>query len=83
MKARQASGFPIDARRREAISALSEHTASVYVLGYSTLGPYSYRLYWQFLKQHGLGHYPFPVIRGGKNGDTEHWLGPSDSEPAA
>ena len=83
MKVKQTINFPIDARRREAISALSEHTASVYVLGYSTLGPCSYRLYWQFLKQHGLGHYPFPVIRGGKTEDVEAWLGPSDSEPAA
>lgn len=83
MKAKQAVKFPLEARRREAISALSEHTASVYVLGYSSLGPCSYRVYWQFLKQHGLGGYPYPVIRGGRAEDVEPWLGPCDSEPAA
>ncbi len=77
------ASYPLDTRRREAIAALSEHTASVFVLGRSNLGPWSFRVYWQFLKQHGLGGYPFPMIRGGKGDADEAWISPCDSEPAA
>ena len=75
--------FPIEERRREAIAALSEHTASVYLRGYSTLGPWSFQVYWKFLKQYGLGHYPYPMIHGDKATPEDAWFGPCDSEPAA
>ena len=75
--------FPIEERRREAIAALSEHTTSVYLRGFSTLGPWSFQVYWKFLKQYGLGHYPYPTIRGDKDSPEDTWLGPSDSNPAA
>ena len=83
MQQNQATISPVDSRRREAIAALSEHTASVYLLGKSNLGTWSFRVYWHFLKQHGLGGYPFPVIRGGKNDQSEVWLAPCDTEPVA
>jgi hypothetical protein len=74
--------FPLEERRREAIAGLSEHTASIFLRGYSTLGPWSFRIYWKFLKQYGVGRYPYPTIRGGKNNIPDTWAGPSDSEPA-
>ena len=83
MKPKMLDVFPVEERRREAIAALSEHTASVYLRGYSTLGPWSFRVYWHFLKQYGLGRYPYPVIRGDRNRAVEAWHGPCDSEPVA
>ena len=83
MKPKILERFPIEERRREAIAALSEHTTSVYLRGVSTLGSSSFQVYWKFLKQYGLGHYPYPIICGKKETQTEAWLGPCDSEPAA
>ena len=86
MKQKALESFPIEERRREAIAALSEHTTSVYLRGFSTLEPGSFQVYWKFLKQYGLGHYPFPIISGNKETketQAESWLGPCDSEPAA
>ena len=83
MKPKMLENFPIEERRREAIAALSEHTTSVYLRGFSTLGPWSFQVYWKFLKQYGLGHSPFPIISGEKKEPAESWLGPCDTEPAA
>lgn len=83
MKPKQLENFPLEERRREAIAALSEHTTSVFLRGYSTLGPWSFRIYWNFLKQYGVGRYPFPMIRGDKDKPADVWEGPSDSEPAS
>ena len=81
MKPKTIESFPLEERRREAIAALSEHTTSVFLRGYSTLGPWSFRVYWKFLKQYGLGHYPFPTIQGDKEKYADSWQGPCDTEP--
>jgi len=45
MKPKTLESFPLEERRREAIAALSEHTTSVFVRGYSTLGLWPFRVY--------------------------------------